>query len=77
MINVGITWGSRVYMEMVCDCKYCKAHTYKRKAVFTGDSFEECVYLAEKGGWLVVRIEGKCYCKGHHKYNRKTQKRRK
>lgn len=71
MIHVGVTWGDRVYMEMVCDCKYCRDHKYKRKVTYVGDSFEECEVMAKEGEWLIVRVERKCYCKGHFKYNRK------
>lgn len=71
MIIVGVTWGNRVYMEMVCDCKNCMEHKYKHKMVCTGDSFEECVDAAKESGWLIKRVESRCYCKGHFKYSRK------
>ena len=72
MIIVGVTWGDRVYMEMVCDCRYCSSHKYKRKAIFIGDTFEECTFRAKKADWLVLRSDRRCYCPHHHKYNRKS-----
>ena len=71
MITVGVTWGDVVYMEMVCDCKQCSSHKYKRKDTFYGETFAECTAHAVKSGWLVLRADRRCYCPHHHKYNRK------
>jgi hypothetical protein len=72
MIRVGVTWGDRVYRELVCDCKLCSKRKYKRKDTFFGDTFQECSFEAKRAGWLLLIREKKCYAPRHHKFQRKN-----
>ncbi len=63
MINVGVTWGNRVWMELVCDCAKCADEVNLIKVY--GETFSECAQFVKTTKWEIDRVTQKCYAPHH------------
>lgn len=63
MINVGVTWGNRVWMELVCDCVKCADEVNSIKVY--GETFSECAQFVKTTKWEIDRGTQKCYAPHH------------